>query len=486
MDANKDEALRCVSMARARLSAGQTELARRYVMKAVRLYPGVSIAGLESLVCNSRSQSRERASTVNRDCDSSQNVSNPPPPEHSEAVFTRAQAEAVRKVLACKDYYELLGVTKDSSEDVIRRSYKSLALKFHPDKNRAPGATEAFKKIGTALSVLTDPEKRRRYDQYGTEEEQVPRITRVHRHGDPFFQYDGDVFTMFFNGGFPFSQVYRGHHQRPHSRESEREDASTVIELTTHSLSSRFRLRTCGGAEVGSVLSGRVKPSLFRCIPIANRLCAVHHTLFIVPAYAPTDCSSESAKDSFYDAIGAFLQQGRSSDIALVSGDMNAQGPKWLLDMQQSRTFVPLDTVLRAAIQLATCNLQSRILASNRWTVNMELPSASEVSAHNLQLKRHRAVGPDDLPTALFKDGGGFLSQCLSSLCGSIWEIGTFPDNWDEWIVVPVFKKGTCSECSNHRGVNLAPIVTRLLVLLILHPLTLACDTLTREHQAGF
>ncbi|OON20763.1 DnaJ domain protein [Opisthorchis viverrini] len=224
MDANKDEALRCVSMARARLSAGQTELARRYVMKAVRLYPGVSIAGLESLVCNSRSQSRERASTVNRDCDSSQNVSNPPPPEHSEAVFTRAQAEAVRKVLACKDYYELLGVTKDSSEDVIRRSYKSLALKFHPDKNRAPGATEAFKKIGTALSVLTDPEKRRRYDQYGTEEEQVPRITRVHRHGDPFFQYDGDVFTMFFNGGFPFSQVYRGHHQRPHSRESEREN----------------------------------------------------------------------------------------------------------------------------------------------------------------------------------------------------------------------------------------------------------------------
>ena len=76
--------------------------------------------------------------------------------------------------------------------------FQSLALKFHPDKNRAPGATEAFKKIGTALSVLTDTEKRRRYDQYGTEEEQVPRITRVHRHGDPFFQYDG-IYSLLVN-----------------------------------------------------------------------------------------------------------------------------------------------------------------------------------------------------------------------------------------------------------------------------------------------
>ncbi|VDP94250.1 unnamed protein product, partial [Echinostoma caproni] len=111
----------------------------------------------------------------------------------SQPAFTKSQADAVRRVLACKNYYDILGVSRDSSEDQIRRAYKNLALKFHPDKNRAPGATEAFKKIGTALNVLTDTEKRRRYDQFGTEEEQPPRITRVHRHGDAFFQYDGKV-----------------------------------------------------------------------------------------------------------------------------------------------------------------------------------------------------------------------------------------------------------------------------------------------------
>jgi len=51
----------------------------------------------------------------------------------------------VWSVRRCKDYYEILGVTNDCTEDDLKRAYKKLALKFHPDKNHAPGATEAFK-----------------------------------------------------------------------------------------------------------------------------------------------------------------------------------------------------------------------------------------------------------------------------------------------------------------------------------------------------
>jgi len=57
---------------------------------------------------------------------------------------------AVWSVRRCKDYYEILGVTNDCTEDDLKRAYKKLALKFHPDKNHAPGATEAFKGIETS------------------------------------------------------------------------------------------------------------------------------------------------------------------------------------------------------------------------------------------------------------------------------------------------------------------------------------------------
>ena len=61
------------------------------------------------------------------------------------------------RVRRCQDYYEILGLSKDAAETELKKSYRKLALQFHPDKNKAPGAGEAFKAIGNAYAVRDAP-----------------------------------------------------------------------------------------------------------------------------------------------------------------------------------------------------------------------------------------------------------------------------------------------------------------------------------------
>uniref|UniRef100_A0A3Q2QFG1 Zgc:122979 n=1 Tax=Fundulus heteroclitus TaxID=8078 RepID=A0A3Q2QFG1_FUNHE len=105
-----------------------------------------------------------------------------------------------------KDFYKVLGVLPESNEDDIKKAYRKMALKFHPDKNSDPDAEEKFKEIAEAYEILTDPQKRSIYDQFG-EEGLKNGISAGQgnnfRHNDPHatfssFFHNSDHFDIFF------------------------------------------------------------------------------------------------------------------------------------------------------------------------------------------------------------------------------------------------------------------------------------------------
>ncbi|XP_043094050.1 dnaJ homolog subfamily B member 1b [Puntigrus tetrazona] len=107
-----------------------------------------------------------------------------------------------------KDYYSVLGIQKGASEDEIKKAYRKQALKYHPDKNKSPGAEEKFKEIAEAYDVLSDPKKKDIYDKFGEEglKGGVPGGG-----GNFSYSFQGDphaMFTEFFGGRNPFEQFF--------------------------------------------------------------------------------------------------------------------------------------------------------------------------------------------------------------------------------------------------------------------------------------
>lgn len=98
-----------------------------------------------------------------------------------------------------KDYYKILGVTRDASQDDIKKAYRKLARKYHPDVSKEANAEDKFKEVGEAYEVLRDTQKRAQYDQFGSN----------YRHGQSFNPPPGwDDNVGGFGGGGNFSSFF--------------------------------------------------------------------------------------------------------------------------------------------------------------------------------------------------------------------------------------------------------------------------------------
>ncbi|XP_005989380.1 dnaJ homolog subfamily C member 18 [Latimeria chalumnae] len=213
-------ARRLIESAQRLLHVGKTQQALNLLYRAQKIYPTASAKALIHAITRNgssaggsyrrpdfsgtgdskRSRKEERCENEGAEIGGEMTTS-----------YTEEQLQGVQRIKKCRDYYEILGVDKDASDEDLKRSYRKLALKFHPDKNHAPGATEAFKAIGNAYGVLSNPEKRKRYDQFGSEEQMAHATHNPHHNYYREFEMDitpEELFNLFFGGRFPTGDIH--------------------------------------------------------------------------------------------------------------------------------------------------------------------------------------------------------------------------------------------------------------------------------------
>ncbi|KAK2646026.1 hypothetical protein Ddye_021221 [Dipteronia dyeriana] len=220
MDGNKDDALKCFKIGKEALESGDRARSLKFLTKARRLDPSLPVDDIISLIESEpdptsngpsaqetskpadQSSVRRRAPTTGSSSSSSTSAAG------AGVSYTEEQIAIVRQIKRTKDYYEVLGVERSCSVEDVRKAYRKLSLKVHPDKNKAPGAEEIFKMVSKAFQCLSNEENRKKYDVTGSDEPVYQQRTHTRAtHGFNGF-YDGDVdaeeiFRNFFFGGMP-------------------------------------------------------------------------------------------------------------------------------------------------------------------------------------------------------------------------------------------------------------------------------------------
>jgi len=204
---NSDEADRCLRIGQDHFQKGNFEHALKFFNKSQKLEHRDSTAQLIQRCLDEIKNPKTSSSNSESHTHHAPNFARSKSSDYAAGAGSSSvpksdpvKSQEIRQVLNKKDFYDILGVTKDAKEDEIKKVYRKLALKFHPDKNNEPGADEAFKKIAQAYDCLTNPEKRRKYDEFGNEEPE-----QHYQHYRQYYNDDispEDIFGMFFGNAF--------------------------------------------------------------------------------------------------------------------------------------------------------------------------------------------------------------------------------------------------------------------------------------------
>ncbi|KAK9084242.1 hypothetical protein Scep_030713 [Stephania cephalantha] len=208
MESNKDEALRCISIAKSAVASGDKQRALKFIKIALRLNGDIPVdellASCENLAPPSSVDSRSAAGVIGNS-NSFEGCRN------GERAYSDENAKLVNEIKRTRDYYAILGVEKRCSVEEIRRAYKKLSLKVHPDKNKAPGSEEAFNKVCKAFKCLSEEESRRNYDQNGILDEfdHNQRCNNVRRRRYYRMGRTNTNVNVFFHDDFDPNEVFR-------------------------------------------------------------------------------------------------------------------------------------------------------------------------------------------------------------------------------------------------------------------------------------